>query len=361
MMSSRHNPYRRFGRAIHADAGFRPGLTNAPPLPAIDYAALGRAAPTPSATTSALPRADTVVITWADAEWAALQHVFCTGAAPMPYADRTRGAWPGWRKYAEGLPSGAPADWSFWGEYRLVEIASKPVLLFKSNTHLDFPGQSTLEALIALLIREVAPSLILSIGTAGGTVPTDHVGTVRAVSAGTLYQAGRPQADWPVYGNAWRANDALLTNPAFASLLFPIPTTSANLTELRNGFNKAFGTGYSLAQLDPDGLSAGDPVPRVVDDTGGTASLLTTAGFIVGTTAGDFASYSAIEEDDAVIGQACAASGTAFGFVRNISDPVQNAALPTATQGDWGSAVYDAFGLYTSYNGALAAWAILAA
>ena len=192
-------------------------------------------------------------------------------------------------------------------------------------------------------------------------MPTDHVGTVRAVSAGTLYQAGRPQADWPVYANAWRADDALLTTQAFAKLLLPIPTTSASLTELRNGFNKAFGTGYSLAQLDPDGLSAGDPVPHVVDDTGGAASLLTTAGFIVGTTAGDFASYSAIEEDDAVIGQACAAAGTAFGFVRNISDPVQNAALPTATQGDWGSAVYDAFGLYTSYNGALAAWAILAA
>jgi hypothetical protein len=29
-------------------------------------------------------------------------------------------------------------------------------------------------------------------------------------------------------------------------------------------------------------------------------------------------------------------------------------------QGNWGSAVYDAYGLYTSYNGAVAAWAMLA-
>lgn len=362
-MSSRHNAYRRFGRSLHASTSFRPGLANAPPLPVVDYAAVGQTAPILSAatTTGTLPHAAAVVITWADAEWAALQHVFCAGATPMPYADRTRGSWTGWRKYAQGLPSGAPADWSFWGEYRLVELASKPVLLFKSNTHLDFPGQTYLEALIALLIREVAPSLILSIGTAGGAQPTDHVGTVRAVSAGTLYQAGQPQADWPVYSNAWQANDALLTNSGFAELLFPIPTTAADIATLRSSFNKAYGTGYSLAQLDPDGLNSGDPVPRIIDQTGGATSLLTATGFLVGTTAGDFATYSAIEEDDAVIGQACAASGTAFGFVRNISDPVQNAALPAAAQGNWGSAVYDAFGLYTSYNGAVAAWAILAA
>ena len=362
-MSSSHNPYRRFGRSLHARASFRPGLNNAPPLPVVDYAAVGRAAPALAAAAGSgtLPQAAAIVITWADAEWAALQHVFCAGASPMPYADRARGGWTGWRKYAQGLPGGAPADWSFWGEYRLVQIAAKPVLLFKSNTHLDFPGQTYLEALIALLIREVGPSLILSIGTAGGARTTDHVGTVRAVSAGTLYQAGQPQADWPVYGNAWRADDTLLTSPDLAKLLFAIPTTPADLATLRSSFNKAFGTGYTLAQLDPDGLNSGDPVPQLVDQTGGAASLLTTAGFVVGTTAGDFASYSAIEEDDAVIGHACAASGTAFGFVRNISDPVQNAALPTAAQGNWGSAVYDAYGLYTSYNGAVAAWAILAA
>jgi uncharacterized membrane protein len=63
--------------------------------------------------------------------------------------------------------------------------------------------------------------------------------------------------------------------------------------------------------------------------------------------------------DDAVIAQACKTAGTAFGFVRNISDPVQNAALPPKAQGNWGSAIYDAYGFYTSYNGALAAWAML--
>jgi hypothetical protein len=43
-----------------------------------------------------------------------------------------------------------------------------------------------------------------------------------------------------------------------------------------------------------------------------------------------------------------------------VSDPVQNAALPAKIQGSWGSAIYDAYGIYTSYNGALTAWAMLA-
>jgi hypothetical protein len=44
----------------------------------------------------------------------------------------------------------------------------------------------------------------------------------------------------------------------------------------------------------------------------------------------------------------------------NISDPVQSASLSADIQGEWGSTIYDAYGFYTSYNGALAAWAMLA-
>jgi hypothetical protein len=58
--------------------------------------------------------------------------------------------------------------------------------------------------------------------------------------------------------------------------------------------------------------------------------------------------------------EVCQASGVAFGFVRNISDPVQNAALPAEVQGNWGCAIYESYGVYTSYNGAMTAWAMLA-
>ena len=81
---------------------------------------------------------------------------------------------------------------------------------------------------------------------------------------------------------------------------------------------------------------------------------------MVGTTQGNYQTYTSIEMDDAVIGEACASVQMPFGFVRNVSDPVQSATLPSKMQGQWGSAVYDAYGFYTSYNGALAAWAMLA-
>jgi hypothetical protein len=241
-----------------------------------------------------------------------------------------------------------------------VTLGANSVLLFKSNTHLDYPGATYLQALIQLLVDEVGPNVILSIGTAGGTKPTDHIGTVRAVSAGTLFEAGQLQASWPVYANAWRGGNALLGNAKFDQLLFPVPTRSSDLQTFCTQFNRLYMTSYTLAQLDPNGLNMGDATPQIDNQTGTSASLLTTPTFVVGTTGGNYQTYTAIEMDDAVIGKACAASKTAFGFVRNLSDPVQNSALPASAQGNWGSAVYDAYGFYSSYNGAVAAWALLA-
>jgi hypothetical protein len=107
-------------------------------------------------------------------------------------------------------------------------------------------------------------------------------------------------------------------------------------------------------------LNLADARPQIDNQTGGGTSLLTASTFLVGTTAGTYQTYACIEMDDAVIGEACAASRTPYGFVRNLSDPVQNSALPPTAQGNWGSAIYDAYGFYTSYNSAVAAWAMLA-
>ena len=105
----------------------------------------------------------------------------------------------------------------------------------------------------------------------------------------------------------------------------------------------------------------GATLPALNNMTGKGTSLLTASTFVVGTSSGNLESYACVEMDDAVIAMACEGTPVAFGFVRNISDPVQNAALPAGVQGNWGSAIYDVYGLYTSYNGALAAWAILSA
>ncbi len=355
-----YKPARLFATA--KQRSFSPVITNTPALPAIAWSDVGQTAPTLlTASVAALPAADAVVFSWAEAEWAALEHVFVSGSSSMPYSDRSKSTWTGWHKYAQNLPSGADASWTFWGDWRLVAIGSMRVLLFKSNTHLDFPGATYLADLVKLLIADVKPSLILSLGTAGGAMQGDHVGTIRAASAGTLYTTGEAQADWPIYSNAWTANTSILDQPGFPNLVFPIPTTAADLASLVTQFNQHYRTAYTLAALDPEGLNLADAAPKFINQTGGAVSLLTTPTFVVGTTAGDFASYACIEMDDAIIAQVAQAAGVAFGFVRNISDPVQSASLPPSDQGSWGSTIYDVYGFYTSYNGALAAWAMLAA
>jgi nucleoside phosphorylase len=113
-----------------------------------------------------------------------------------------------------------------------------------------------------------------------------------------------------------------------------------------------------LNQLDPDSLNMGAPAPAINNLTKAGTALVTAKSFVVANTSGNLASFACVEMDDAVI--AMTANGkTPFGSVRNISDPIQNAALPNLFQGHWGEAIYTAYGLYTSYNGALAAWAIL--
>jgi len=88
--------------------------------------------------------------------------------------------------------------------------------------------------------------------------------------------------------------------------------------------------------------------------------LLTAQSFVVATTDGNLDEFACVEMDDAIIAETCVAANIAFGFVRNISDPAQNSEItPAKMQGHWGEAVYSAYGFYTSYNGAIATWAIL--
>ncbi|HEY7216645.1 MAG TPA: hypothetical protein VIC28_18635 [Thermoanaerobaculia bacterium] len=355
---SEHGSKRRFGKSDDDD--FDPVLKDMPPLPVIDWSLIGQKAPelldTPY---DYLPAADAVVITWVESEWAALEHVFCNSGSSMPYSDSVEDYWSGWQKYDQDLPEGHPSDWTFWGYYRLVSIQGRKVLLFKSNTHLDEEGESYLEEMIEKIIDYVKPSLILSIGTAGGAMTQDHVGTVRAVSAGTLYEESEPPSQWPDYSSSWSAVWKVLEQQGFSQLLFPVPTTQSDLQSLCDQFNHYYGTSYSLSELNAGGLDMGDSEPKIYNMTGGGESLLTTSTFLVGTTSGSYQNFAVIEMDDAIVGKVCKSYATPFGFVRNVSDPVQNQDLPSSVQGNWGGAIYDVYGFYTSYNGALAAWAVL--
>jgi nucleoside phosphorylase len=200
---------------------------------------------------------------------------------------------------------------------------------------------------------------VLSIGTAGGANSTDHVGTIQIVSSATLYQQASPPGSWPTYSNTWSAPTTTLSKQQFSGLLVPIPTTGPLLAQLWDQFNQHYDVKETLAELDPDHLNRGDPVPAVHIHSAYAMSLLTSATFLVGTTDNRYAAYACIEMDDAIVARVCQEANVPFGSVRNISDPAQNPELPTAVQANWGGAVYDSYGFYTSFNGALVAWATL--
>jgi len=335
---------------------FTPTIANTPALPVVNWAAIGQQAPQLPNTPAQLPTADAVVITWAAAEWAALEHVFCSSDTAMPYSKRTESSWAGWVKDADG----APGSLGYWGYYRLVELASsKKVLLFKSNVHYAASqGEQNLTALTNRLIQSVKPSLILSVGTAGGARTSDPIGTVNVVHSDVLYESNQPQTNWPVYTNPWSPSWSLAGGKSFADVLFAIPVTAGDLQSIAKQFNEFYGTSYPLTELNPDNLNMGAATPAINNLTTPGTALLTASSFVVATTSGNLSSFACVEMDDAIIAMA-AAGKTPFGSVRNISDPIQNAALTETFQGHWGEAIYTAYGMYTSYNGALTAAAIL--
>ena len=356
-MTTRHYTSKK-----QSTAKFYPSISELPDLPVIDWDAIENQAPTLLDTPAEkMPEADIVVMTWASAEWAALQHVFVQSDEAMPYTDSSNGEWDGWQKYDLDMPYyPSSGGWDYWGYYRLVEINGKTVLLFKSNTHLDWPGEKYLEDLVNRINEYVKPELILSIGTSGGCRVTDNLGAVNVVNSGTMYDSSTPQSDWDNYSNGYSPAWSIVQQDGFNSLLFPIPANDQNLQLIADEFNKSYGTDYPLSELNADGLDNPTTLPILSNLTLDDTALLTASTFVVGTTSGEYSDFAVIEMDDAVIGKVCSDASVAFGFVRNISDPAQNANLPSDVQGNWGGAIYDVFGFYTSYNGALVAWAMLA-
>jgi nucleoside phosphorylase len=334
---------------------FRPKISNAPPLPAIDWTPFADR-PQPLATPSDLPAADAIVITWAEPEWAAMQQVFF-GTAPMTYPKRNESSWTGWVRDE----TSAPSTLGYWGYYRLAKLGSKQVLLFKSNAHYAAAaGEADLAALVNRLVQSVAPQLILSIGTAGGARLSDPVGTVNVVRTDALYESNQPQTAWPTFKSTWVAHDSVLGSAAFKKLLFPVPTTTSDLKSIVTQFNAFYSTKYTLNTLNPGNLNSGAAAPTINDLTVLGTALVTAKSFVVANTSGNLSKFACVEMDDAIIARTLAGN-IPFGSLRNISDPIQADALPPAMQGHWGEAICDAYGFYSSFNGALAAWAVLAA
>jgi nucleoside phosphorylase len=356
-------------------------------LPAVPWSEIGRCAPVHVPIGSRrpddpLPLADIVILTWTSAEWFALDHVFVRSDRPGDFSTDHdwKKAWSPYTRGAAGFSGDAPSG-TLWGSFQLVDItdrSSRPwrVLLFKSNAHLAHPPWiAGLTAMLRGILDDTRADRIYSIGTAGGARPTQRLGD-SVITNAALLDLERPQNIGDTdNGNMYRCPTwfpaTALLEEVQHKLLFKLDqvVTPRSLDDLLAQLKAKHPGDASVAELRLDDLlndalrpeSLGKPRIDACKDV----SLLTTDFYYIA--AGDSSqAYAFLEMDDAVIAREANRRGTRFACVRNISDPIvrqrteRGKLLSDAVRGDWSGLIYTNFGLYTSYNSALATWATIA-
>lgn len=310
-----------------------------------------------------LPKADAVVMTWTVAEWAAMDQVFYHYKEKMPFDMVNSRTWrKPWYEYARNYykihqymedvyktyQGGCPSlSRQAWGNFLIVEVAGQKVMLIKSGMHLAQDGTGLpLRNFVEQIIEEAKPKLFLSIGTAGGVREEDALGCALVTNQAVFYlledfknadfNGRKVQSKWvPAEKFIDTAQKIVVQVPGF-DVLAPSPQYPKG------------------ASIEPD-----KPDSRIKIVTG--EPIITTDMFLFGTTKNELWKRGCIVEmDDAVIGMVCDTCKVPFGFIRNVSDPLINGDLPDKLQSAWASYIYEQLGLYTSFNGALAAWAVIA-
>ncbi len=372
-------------RNRHGGGEYKQALneTEMPDIPSIDWDKIGRKRPEWVSdkqwdSDKNETNVDIVIITWTSAEWASFNHVFCDSGADMPYkyyeAEKEwREYWKyyhnNWDKIKSELTDKSPSlSHEAWGSCRVVKLPSndKNVLLFKSDMHVSTDGKDLpLRSMLQQIIDDFNPRFIFTIGTAGGSRIEDNLGTVNVTNCAHFDLTGEfTGCHYPfnnkTYCNSWEPVKELFDK--ISSSLMETPVTKHDLEMLRNKnaeklIDPETGKTYELSKLANSQIEPGKipPIMNVLDNT----PVLTTNGYVVGNTSGNYKDYAAMEMDDAVIGLIADKNSILFGIVRNISDPVQNASLASEVQGQWGGIIYSEYGLYTSYNGALVTWALV--
>jgi nucleoside phosphorylase len=317
-----------------------------------------------------LPKADVLVVTWTVAEMLALADVLTPRVNP-----RTR-----WYRYKhrfdDYLPvirKGAPSRMAGrLGSYYPTRIGSKKVLCLKSELHLNQDGIRTgagkatlpVETFIEQAIAEVSPSLVITVGTAGGTRDDAKLGDVMITRAAQFRCADE------------------FRNESFASAKYVSPGTIKK---------KHLPKATELMQTHADQLQEPDlgPPTKFFDWQGplipGVKNtpkilvedrdfpkgmpILTTDFFEFGTSSNGLgAKGCGVEMGDAVFGKVAKKLGAAapkWLVIRNASDPQINGDLPIGTggrnmQAHWAVWYYETYGYWTSVNSAIATWAMIA-
>lgn len=368
----------RLTDVVHTSAAT--GFTEAG-LPVVDWASFGGRAPVRvdvdyAGPTAPLPKADVALITWTSAEWSALDHVFLRSSTTEVMSSTSLEH--DWCLYDASAPSVSPAPPApLWGYYALVDVgpasgASKRVLLFKSDSHLAHPPwMPGLIQVVTQIVKDSAPGLVCSAGTAGGSRLDLRLGDVVLTNSGHVLLRDKENASPPISGQTFTSTGAfpksqLLDDVQSAFFEMSSIVTTDALQEMLDGLHAKNPSSQPFtlddlvnAALDPANLGKAQ-----ADSMAGTPLLTTDYYYIAEGT--DDAQWAFLEMDDAVVGYAAAQAGADYLFVRNVSDPLVPTAtssgteIPASVRGDWSGDVYTKYGGHTSFNSSLAAWAAIA-
>lgn len=339
----------------------------------------------------ALPKADVVVITWTIDELIALCDVLTPGFS--------RDAWYRYarffeEKYLPQIRQGAPARAARrLGSYFPIQLGNLKVLCMKSELHMNQdgiedrendPGNATLPVkdFFDQIIEETGASHVITTGTAGGVYTAQDLGDV-VVTRGAKFRLNRefknaPYAgktytdDWDVPTKYFQKAEEIMgvqskknLEPAYTPLLPPTAYYSPRTIDLVPKSERQPVPAIWLDGADQPKLGIGKKLPKF-------HPILTTDFFEFGTSTNKLEEEgSGCEMGDAVLGLVVDERRKAGKFapnwvvVRNMSDPQINGELVAkpskiSQQALWAVYYYKGYGYWTSVNGALACWAILA-
>jgi len=297
-------------------------------------------------TAGRLPAADVLVVTWTVDEGHALSRVLTPGKdSRNDYANYTHNFATISKKMRKGCPA---LEENRLGAYWTAKIGGKRVVVFKSDSHLSqdtkkLPGPNgTLpnQDVWQQIIEEVAPSLVITTGTAGGIGTQCEVGDV-VVSPIVRFDCLKWLKSEPFH-------DAHYQDVAPKTKYF------AKAKELFKA---------NAGQLPKDNTRP----PKILRTTGLTSSVLTTDFFGFDTSDDHYGLKGmgdVSEMGDAVLGLVISQMGAnapRWVAVRNVSDPQIKAEGTLKQQAQVAAQIYKGFGRWSSVCSAIVCWALIAA
>jgi len=291
---------------------------------------------------SPLPRADVLVVTWTVDEGHATSRVLTPG---MDSRNDYRPYTHNYSAISRKMVGRCPArQLKRLGTYWMTTIGQRSVLVFKSDSHMSQDGPQLPNIDVwRQIITEVRPQLVLTTGTAGGIGKQFEVGDV-IVSPTVRFDCKKKFKSRPFHDASYSSVPAKTKYLATARRLF-----KANAT-----------------QLPKDNARR----PRIFTSApGALARSVVTTDFFGFDTSNDYYQLQGLgyvsEMGDAVLGLVCqelGAQAPRYVAVRNVSDPqIRADGMTLQQQAALAAQIYKAYGRWSTVCSAIACWALIVA